>query len=64
MFAQCTSKFGELVPFGVSAGGWEREMALASAFVPGQAELCLPGLYTSPSVVLSPSHSLSRAVDL
>ena len=25
------SKFGELVPFGVLAGGWEREMALASA---------------------------------
>ena len=28
------SKFGELVPFGISAGGWEREIALASTFVP------------------------------
>ena len=28
------NKLGELIPFGVSAGGWEREMALASAFVP------------------------------
>ena len=28
------SKFGQLVPFGISAGGWEREMALASDFVP------------------------------
>ena len=39
----------ELVPFGISAGGWEREMVLASAFVPRRAELCLPGLNTSPS---------------
>ena len=33
----------ELVPFGILAGGWAREMALASAFVPCQTELCLPG---------------------
>ena len=39
----------ELVPFGILAGGWEREMVLASAFVPRQAELCHPGLNNSPS---------------
>ena len=33
----------ELVPFGILAGGWAREMALASAFVPHQTELCHPG---------------------
>ena len=33
----------ELVPFGILAGGWLREMALASAFVPLQTELCCPG---------------------
>ena len=33
----------ELVPFGILAGGWAREMALASAFVPRQTELCHPG---------------------
>ena len=39
----------ELVPFGIWAGGWAREMALASAFVPRQAELCHQGLNNSPS---------------
>ena len=39
----------ELVPFGILAGGWAREMALASAFVPHRAELCGPGLNNSPS---------------
>ena len=39
----------ELVLFGILAGGWAREMALASAFVPHQAELCHPGLNNSPS---------------
>ena len=39
----------ELVPFGILAGGWVREMALASAFVPHQGELCGPGLNNSPS---------------
>ena len=29
----------EPVPFGILAGGWAREMGLASAFVPRQAEL-------------------------
>ena len=33
----------ELVPFGILAGGWAREMALARAFVPQQTELCCPG---------------------
>ena len=33
----------ELVPFGILAGGWAREMALVSAFVPRQTELCRPG---------------------
>ena len=33
----------ELVPFGILAGGWVREMALASAFVARQTELCRPG---------------------
>ena len=39
----------ELVPFGILAGGWAREMALASASVPRQAELCCLGLNNSPS---------------
>ena len=60
----------ELVPFGILAGVWVREMAraremvLASAFVPRQAALCCPGLNNSPSVVLQPSHSPGRAVSL
>ena len=33
----------ELVPFGILAGGWAGEMALASAFVPQQTELCRLG---------------------
>ena len=33
----------ELVPFGILAGGWAREMVLASAFGPRQTELCHPG---------------------
>ena len=33
----------ELVPFGILAAGWAGEMALASAFVPRQAELCRQG---------------------
>ena len=35
--------------FGILAGGWAREMELASAFVPRQAELCRPGLNNSLS---------------
>ena len=37
---------GSLWDFG---WGWEKEMALASAFVPHRAELCLLGLNNSPS---------------
>ena len=33
----------ELVPFGILAGGWAGEKALASAFVPHQTEFCRPG---------------------
>ena len=29
--------------------GWERDMVLASTFVPCRAEFCLPGINTSPS---------------
>ena len=39
----------ELVPFGILAGGWAREMALASTLVPCQAVLCCQGLNNSPS---------------
>ena len=39
----------ELDLFGILAGGWAGEVALASAFVPRQAELCRPGLNNSPS---------------
>ena len=37
---------GSLWNFGC---GWEREMALPSAFVPHRTKLCLPGLSNSPS---------------
>ena len=40
----------ELVPFGILAARWAREMALASAFVPRQAALCHLGLNNSPSL--------------
>ena len=45
----------ELVPFGILAGGWAREMALASAFVPCQTELCRPGAQQLSSLPLSSS---------
>ena len=64
VFVRCKQvPWQELVPFGILAGGWAREMALVSAFVPRQAELCHLGLNDSP-VVLHPSRSLSRAVSL
>ena len=53
------------VPFGISAGGWEREMALASALC-SHAELSsvFRGSTPLPPSVLSPSlPSESRAVD-
>ena len=47
----------ELVPFGLLAEGWAREVALASAFVPRQTELCRPGGSAAlPPFVLQPSH--------
>ena len=50
--------------FGISAGEWEREMALASTFVPHGAELRLPGLSNSPSQCpLALPVSKSTAVD-
>ena len=50
VFAWCKQvPWQELVPFGILAGGWAREMALVSAFVPCQAELCHPELNNSPS---------------
>ena len=49
----------ELVPFGNLAGGWVREMALASAFVPHQTELCCPGLSNSSSLC-PPAFPLSK----
>ena len=54
----------EVVPFGILAGGWAREMALASAFVPRQTELVVRGSATLPPFVLQPSLFLSRAVNL
>ena len=66
VFAWCNQvPWQELVPFGNLTGGWAREMALASAFVPRQAELCRPGGSTTlPPIVLQPSRSPSRAVNL
>ena len=49
----------ELVPFGIWAGGWAGEMALASAFVPLPTELCRPGLSSSPSLC-PPAFPLSE----
>ena len=49
----------ELVPFGILARGWAAEMALASAFVPHQTELCRPGLSNSPSLC-PPAFPLSE----
>ena len=45
------SNFGDRnwFPLGFQLEGWEREIALASAFVPRRAELCLPGLSNFPS---------------
>ena len=54
----------ELVPFGILAGGWAREMALMSAFVPRQIAQSSRGLATLPTFVLQPSRFLSRAVNL
>ena len=50
----------ELVLFGILAGGGAGEMALASAFVPRQTELCRPGAQ-QPSLPLSSSLPAFRA---
>ena len=50
VFAQCQQvPWQEVVPFGILAEGWAREMVLASAFVPRQAELCRSRLNNFPS---------------
>ena len=49
----------ELVLFGILAGGWAGEMALASAFVPRQTELWFRGLSISPSLC-PPAFPLSE----
>ena len=54
------SSLQELVPFGILAGGWAREMALVSAFVPRQTELCCLGAQQL-SFPLSSSHPALRA---
>ena len=54
----------ELVPFGILAEGWAREMALANAFVPRQTALLSWGSATLPPFVLQPSRFQSRAVHL
>ena len=54
----------ELVPFGILAGGWVREMALASTFVLCQIALSSQGSATLPPFVLHPSRFPSRAVNL
>ncbi len=54
----------ELVPFGILAGGWVREMVLARAFVPCQAELCHLRLNNSPSRCPPALPFSNRAVSL
>ena len=49
----------ELVLFGILAGGWAGEMALARAFVPRQTELCHPGAQQL-SPLCSPAFLLSE----
>ena len=50
----------ELALFGILAGGWAGEMALASTFVPHQTELCRPGAHQL-SLPLSSSLPAFRA---
>ena len=49
----------EPVPFGILAGGWAREMALGSAFVPHQSELCRPGAQQLSLFHFPPAFPLS-----
>ena len=65
VFVRCKQvPWQELVPFGILAEGWAREMALASAFVPRQTALLSWGSATLPPFVLQPSRFRSRAVNL
>ena len=62
VFARCKQvPWQELVPFGILAEGWARKMALASAFVPHQAELCHPSGAQQLSLPLSSSPPTLRA---
>ena len=54
----------ELVPFRISAGGWAGEMALVSAFVPHQTELCRLGAQQLSLPLSTSLPALSRAVNL
>ena len=61
VFALCKQvPWQELVPLGILAGGWAREMALVSAFAPRQTELCSPGAQQL-SLPLSSSPPVFRA---
>ena len=53
----------ELVPFGISAGGWEREMALASTFIPLLSSALLWLNNSSSQSPLTLLALESRAVD-
>ena len=49
VFAQSKQvRWQELVPFGILAGGWAREMVLVSSLVPHQTERCRPGAQQLP----------------
>ena len=61
------SKFSgrkKLVPFGILAGGWAREMALASALFPAKLSSVVLGLSNSPSLCPPAFPLSSRAVNL
>ena len=61
VFAQCKQvPWQELVPFVILAGGWSREMALASSFVLRQTEFCRQGAQQL-SLPLSSSPPVLRA---
>ena len=49
----------ELLPFGILAGGWAREMALATAFVPPKLSSVVLGISNSPSLC-PPAFPLSQ----
>ena len=49
----------ELVPFGILAGGWAREMALAVPLFPAKLSSVVLGLSNSPSIC-PPAFPLSE----